>query len=350
MWAWGDDARWRAHEAHLGDGDDVHRALLGTLPAAAPADVDPRAPAAAGSHRAAVLDVVRAWLVPAAGAPAGDSVLARWTTAQAELRAACARIRAFADDADGRAAAAALAARFLHVGAPRPELQAALGLPLADGTTLAAGAAASRRAHAIDPTFFAASPAVCATLPMPTQRTGPLEDLASLPDRARLAELAGGDDPFAVALRARFPSRCARALVEALANGPLDAAASQALRELADAFVLREAAAVLGPRGRVRELLSAWRGDLPMPPLEALARGDVDDRRTLAAALRSRRDASCLPVLATLLDDDALEVRTLAGNALAQLLPERVPYDPAGPRAAHHEAAQRVRALHNRTP
>jgi hypothetical protein len=349
-----DDARWRAHEARLGDGD-IARALLGTLRARPPANVAARDPAAPGGHRAAVLDVVRAWLEPAPPPPPPPpegSVLERWRALAAELRAAAARVRECRDDAAGRAAAAAIAARFLHVGAPAPELQAALGLPIEDGVTLVAPAVAARRAHALAPEFFAASPpAVCASLPLPKERTSPLEDVAVLPDRARLAELAAGGDPFAVALRARFPSRCARALVEALAAGPLPPEAAQALRELADPFVLGAAAAVLAPRGRLVELLALWRGDLPAPvALAQLAAGRDDDRRSLAAALRARSEPSCLCVLATLLDDELLEVRTLAGEALAQLLPARVAYDPAAPRSTHREAAERVRALHNRTP
>lgn len=347
---WGSAARWLAHEAHLGSTADLQRALLGTLPAAPPAG----AVAATGVGRAAALAVLHAWLQPnpepaaVGGAP---GLLARWTAVQAELRAAAAKLRALPDDATGRAAAQALAARFLHLGAPRPELQAALGLPTADGVTLCAPAAASRRALALDPTFFRTPPAVCATLPMPVAEAGELEDLAWLPAPARLVEVASGDEPLAVALRARFPSRCARAFVAALAEAPLPPAASQALRELADPFVLREAAMVLVPRGRVRELLGLWRGDLAMPAeLELLVRSGHEDRRALAAALRSRRDATCHAVLADLLEAPERDVRQLAAQALEQLLPARIPYDPDGPQSARHEAAQRLRSLHNRHP
>jgi hypothetical protein len=230
-------------------------------------------------------------------------------------------------------------------------LQAALGLPTPDGVTLRAPVLASRCAVAIDPTFFANTPAVCASLPVPRSLVSALEDFADLPPAPRLAALASGDEPLAVALRARFPSRCARALVAELAAAPLAPAPSQALRELADAFVLREAEAVLAPHDRVRELFAYWRGDLPIPAaLAALARGGPDDRRMLAKALRSRREPSCRSALADLLEAPELEVRQLAAEGLRSQLADRIPYDPDGPQSARHEAAERLRSLHNRAP
>jgi hypothetical protein len=348
---WPAAARWLAHRAHLGDAADLQRTMLGTLvmPATVP---QPAAPRSEGAGRAGALEVLRAWLVPAAEVASSPSgVLRRWQALQAELRAAGAQLRQLTDTAADRAKAQVLAARFLPVGARSPELQAALGLAATDGTTLLAPAAASRRALAIEPTFFRTLPAVFAALPLPRQATGELEDVSVLPPAPRLAVVAAGDDPLAIAMRARFPSHCAEALVAALAAGPLPPPAAQALRELADPFVLREAAAVLAGAQREPELLGLWRADLPMPTaVAALAARSADDQRTLAAALRGRRDPSCHPVLADLLQADAVEVRQLAAEALATAVGALVPYDPNWPQSARREAAERLRSLHNRAP
>jgi len=344
--AWSDDARWLAHRAHLGSVADFQRALLGTLATSAPAAADGGDDA--GTGRAGALDVVRRWLVPAVPVASPEpSLLQRWQAVQAELRAAALALARLPDDATGRHAAQALAARFLHLGAPRAELQAALGLAAVDGTTLRSPASAARAAHALDPTVFTAGIAVLGTLPVPRQSTGPLEDLARLPAVDRLAVVSAGDDPFAIALRARYPSACARAFVAALARQPLPPAACQALRELADVFVLREAAAVLAPAGRLRELLGLWRGDLPMPEaLHDLVRQGADERRLLAAALRGRRDPAAYGALADLLLAPEAAVRALAAEAL----PPQVPYDPDWPQSDRAAAAERLRALHNRAP
>ncbi len=343
---WSDDARWLAHRAHLGSVADFQRALLGTLVSSAPEAAD--AGDEAGTGRAGALDVVRRWLVPAVPvASAEPSLLQRWQAVQAELRAATQALARLPDDAAGRHDAQALAARFLHLGAPRAELQAALGLAAADGTTLRSPASAARAAHALDPTVFAAGIAVLGSLPVPKQSRGPLEDLARLPADERLAVVAAGDDPFAIALRVRHASACARALVAALARQPLPPAAAQALRELSDVFVLREAAAVLAPGGRLRELLGLWRGDLPMPDaLHDLVRQGADERRLLAAALRGRRDPAAYGALADLLLAPEVEVRALAAEAL----PPQIPYDPNWPQSDREAAAERLRALHNRAP
>lgn len=347
--AWPDEARWLAHEAHLGGDADLGAALLGVLdPAAAALQPEP------GVGRPAALAVVRAWVRPApAPAPSVPraSVLAHWSALQAELRAADALVRDQADDAAGRLVAQAAAARFLPVGAPVASLQATLGLPGADGVPLVPPQLASRRAQAIDPTLFLELPPVLATLPRPTAAASALEDLAALPAGARLAERCSGDTPDAVALRARFRSRCARALVAQLAKEPLAAPAAAALRELADAFVLQEAARALQPRAAVRELLGFWRVDLPMPAaLAALVRGSADDRQALAAALRGRRDPGAMAALADLLVAAEPVVRGLAAEALWAAVGDRVPYDPQWPHSARDEAAQRLRALHNRAP
>ncbi len=345
--AWSDDARWTAHAAHVGGLGDLGEALLGTLVAA-----EPPPPEGQAAGRAAALGVLRAWLrkAPAPAAP-GEGVLARWTALRAEVRAASARVRELADSDAARALAQADAARFLPVGAPSAELQAALGLPAADGTTLLAPGLASRRAHALDPTFFRQVPPVCAALPRPAHDAGALEDLCALPPGPRLAASCTGDDPLAVALRVRFPSRCARALVERLAAEPLGPPAMSALRELADPFVLATAAHVLAVRGSLRELLGLWRHDLVMPPpVAGLLAGDVEDRRALAAALRGRREPSCHPVLAALLEGDDIATLRLAGEALWHSVGERVPFDAGWPLSRRREAAERLRTLHNRAP
>ena len=84
--------------------------------------------------------------------------------------------------------------------------------------------------------------------------------------------------------------------------------------------------------------------------IEQMASGSADDRRTLAAALRGRRDPSCFGALANLLEADEVEVRELAAVALVYACGDRVPYDPNWLQSARHEAAQRLRSLHNRAP
>jgi hypothetical protein len=346
---WPAPARWLAHRAHVGSVADLQLATLGTFAG------DKQVPAPADEHacgRAAVVAVLHAWLQPGPEAAAAtDSVLRRWSALQAELHAANAKIRACAADAGGRDVALQQVARFLHLGAPTPELQAARGLAGADGITLATPATAARAAFALSPTFFLELPAVCRDLPRPRSLAGDLEDLARLPTAARLGELCREATPLAVALRARFPSACARALVEALVAAPLDDESARALRELADPFVLAEASRVLAPARRERELLAIWRGDLPVPPsLVRLTTGALDDRVVLAKALRGRRDPSIAPVLAVLLEDDVAEVRRHAAEALLHAFGDRVAYDPDWPQSQRHEAAERLRSLHNRTP
>jgi hypothetical protein len=188
-------------------------------------------------------------------------------------------------------------------------------------------------------------------LPRPLADPGALEDFAFLPDGPRLAALCSENSPLATALRVRFGSRCARALVGELARAPLPAAGLQALRQLADTFVLREAGQALRGRGAVRELLSLWRADLPMPAaLEELLRGSPADRAGFAAALGGRLDRRSVAALAGLLAAPEAEVRVAAGEALRASFGELVPYDPDAPPSALNAAADRVRSLHNRTP
>jgi hypothetical protein len=346
---WSAAARWLAHSAHLGDAADVERALLGTLRR----PDQPVASTAAGNGRAAVLPVLHAWLAPTGcEAAAGErSVLMSWSAQQAELRRQVAAIRGLDDSAAGRAQAQAIALRFLPRGAGHAVLQAALGLPGLDGEPVLSPAIASRRAFALDPTFFEALPAVCGGLPTVQQTRGDLEDLAQLPLPTRLAALCCEDSPFAVALRARFPSPCARALVAQLAIGPLLPAAAGALRELADPFVLREAARAVEGRSGERELLGLWRHDLPAPDLLlALLQRTPADRLALAAAMRGRRGADCRLLLAGLLEAEELAVRSIAGELLRDTMDAAVPYDPQWSQSARHEAAERLRSLHNRAP
>lgn len=355
--SWSDDARWLLHRAHCGDLDDLQRAMLGTLRERPTDEGLPRSDAADTAAlprgRSAVLAVLHRWLAPAdePRPSAGGSTLRRWQSRMADLCRTEAALRALGPDVGSRAEAQRLAAPFLPVGAPSALLQAALGVAGADGTTLASPVAASCRAQALDPTFFQATPLFARDLPVARDVAGPLEDLAAIPPTERLQQACVGDGPKAIALRVRFPSACARALVEALATRPLSPDAALALRELADPFVLAEAGRVLLPAGRDLELLALWRLDLPLPAaLSGLAARGPEARRALAAALRGRRDESCLPLLAELLVADELEVRRLSGEALQLVLGERVPYDPEAPESERRRAAERLRSLHNRAP
>jgi hypothetical protein len=341
--------RWTFHEAHVGNRADVERAFVGALDPAAVRRLAEPEPGARG--RRAVIEVLAgAIATPPAPVPAAeDSVSLRWALLRSEVAAAAQRIERLGDDAAARSEAQRIAASLLAVGAPAAPLQAALGLEDQDGVRLCDPALATRRAHAIDPTFVLERPRVLAAMPLPRHDRGALEDLHVLPEPSRLVRLASGEDPLARALRIRFPSACASAFVLLLEHGPLDAAAAQALRELADPFVLGEAARVLLPHDRARELLAFWRLGLPMPAgLGDALMATPEDRRLLAAALFGRRDAGSLDAVAALLVADDLEVRHLAAAALRQAVGDLVPYDPEGPLSSWRDAAQRLRSLHNR--
>ena len=345
--AWSDAARWALHRAHLGGPHDVVRALRGVLPVRAPLRVD-----------GAWVD----WLAPAESAPATDaapeaparerSLLLRWRERRERARLSFEQVQALADTPADRGRAAELAARMLPVGAPSAWMAAALGLADASGVALREPALASRIAFAIDPTFFRSPPPVFASLPRPVQTRGDLEDLMRVEPGERLAVRCCGDTPLAAALRARFPSRCARALLGRLARGPLDTEQALALRSLADPFVLAEAARVLLPAGRWRELLPLWRLDVPAPTaLATIAHaGDRDDCVTLCAALAGRSDAAACALVADFLVADDRELVRLAAVCLRQVCGESVPFDPAWPRSRRLVAASRLRALHNRKP
>ena len=352
-----DDVRWLAYRAHLGGLADLRRALLGTVHrgAAVSARSEVDAPPHDGvTGRRTALAVLHELLEPDPHTIVADptSVLLRWIGQRADLRLAATELAGLGDDAESRPRANAIAARFLPIGAPCACLQAALALPAADGLPLVDPALAARRAHAIDPTFWTVRPPVLTSIRRVSAVRGELEDLATLPPRARLAELCAGDEPFAVALRARFPSACARALVAALAERPLAPAATEALRQLADPFVLGEAARVLRRPDALVELLALWRRDLPLPTaLADLSQcGDVGQRVRFADALAGRADAGALAALAACLVAPAREVRQAAARALRSTVGDRIAYDPDGPASVWNEAADRVRSLHNRTP
>ncbi|MCK5943879.1 MAG: hypothetical protein KAI24_17980, partial [Planctomycetes bacterium] len=321
---------------------DLEQAFLGSL----------RAVAAAPPERSARRVLLRQVEAATASPRAAEGLLSWWTRQRSELQRARARILTLADDPEGRAEAASIAARFLAIGAPRAFLQAALGLAGADGVTLRDPRLASRCAHALDPTFFPTPPAVFASLEHPTQTLGDLEDEFEVQVSARLARRCSGEKPLAVGLRARFPSHCARSLVQELAAGPLPADLALALRELADPFVIDAIARVLLPAGRWRELLTYWRSDLPLPAgLRDTVRAlGSDGKQRVLLALRSHLHPSCHQLLADLMVEDEPELRQLAAEALRAAVGERVPFDAKWPRSRRLDAASRLRDLHNRRP
>ncbi|MFN3244882.1 MAG: hypothetical protein ACE37K_25500 [Planctomycetota bacterium] len=339
---WSDDARWALHRAHLDGPADLRAAFVGTLCERPDGDAGRDS---AGQLLARSLDV-------ATEPPRPEGLLAFWQRMHSEMLRAKGRLLVLADDPRGRGEAASIAAQFVPIGAPRPWLQAALGLQGRDGVALRDPRLQSRCAHALDPTFFGSPPAVFGTLERPVQELGDLEDEHRVQVSERLAQRCSGENPLAVALRARFPSRCARSLVAALARGPLPTDQALALRELADPFVIDEAARLLLPAGRWPELLTYWRADLPLPTglREAAGAVDRDGRKRLAIALRTHLDPSCHQLLADLLLDDDLDVRTLAAAALHGAVGERVPFDAKWPRSRREDAASRLRDLHNRRP
>ncbi|MFT4515712.1 MAG: hypothetical protein ACI89X_002170 [Planctomycetota bacterium] len=344
---WCNEARWAMHEAHLLGPEDLEVAFLGVLTQRTGA-----APSRGTDH-----DVARQlmrWLTIPESVPPGSqlSLLRRWQGRYDAMARAKGRLLTLSNDAAGRGQAQSIAAQFLPMGAPAPWLQAALGLAGVDDVALRDPGLSSRCAYAMDPTFFVTPAAVYASLPLPMQKRGDLEDLFRLDDGPALVRRCVGPSPQAVALRARFPSRCARSLVTQLADAPLADEAAMALRELCDPFVLREIASLVVPAGRWHELLTFWRADLPLPAvLQQVAKsGALADRRVLASALRGRRDPSCYPAIAEFLLADDLELRRRAGEALRMAVGVRVPFDAHWPRSRRLDAATRLRGLHNRKP
>jgi hypothetical protein len=344
---WCREARWAMHDAHLIGPEDLEVAFFGTL--------KHRADAVAGRGAGrGVARLLMSWLAIPESVPAATevSLLRRWQVRFDDMTRAKGRLITLSNDAAGRAKAQSIAARFLPMGAPAPWLQAALGLAGEDEVALCDPSLASRCAYAMDPTFFATPAAVYASLPLPMQKRGDLEDLFRLEDGPALARRCVGVSPQAVALRARFPSRCARSLVGQMADAPLEDDAAMALRELVDPFVLREIASVVVAPGRWRELLTFWRADLPLPTaLKQVAKtGTLADRRLLASALRGRRDPSCYPAIAEFMVADDLELRRRAGVALRMAAGELIAFDAHWPRSRRLDAATRLRDLHNRKP
>lgn len=342
--------RWAYHEAHLGDPSELNRALLGTVRV----ELAPSASAAQG-----VVELLLKALASTASTNADSpqhtpKLLAYWQGQQAAIRTAENRIRTLANDAASRDQAQTIASRFLPMGAPSALLQAALGVSGGgDGeVTLRAPGLASRCAYALDPTFFAACPPALFDLPRPNQARGDLEGVFRVEPNLRLVDRCLGNTPQAVALRARFPSRCARALCVALKQGPLVADQSLALRELSDPFVLAEAARVLLPANRLQELLTYWRADLPMPrALQALAQsGTPSQLKLLVQGLRGHTDTDSCDTIAYFLVSDDPELCASAGTALRLAVGDRIPFDPQWPRSRRLDAASRLRALHNRKP
>lgn len=347
---WPTTARWLAHEAHLGEFADLSAALVGRVApwladrARGIDDVPPRREGAAREAAAAAL--AECLVLADRLADAEPTHFAWWRRTDAELRLAVAKLRDL--DAARAAQAIGIASPWLPLGAPRAELQAALGLPGGDGEPLADPASAALRAHAIDPTCRERLPAPFAKLPLVKQAVGDLEDLAELPAPERLAVIAVGRSPRAVALRARFGSAVARGLVALLAERPLQGDEFEALRELADPFVLRELLAVLAPRDRLAEAVGYWRGDVPLPrELRAMA---AREPLPLVSVLARRTDAASRDVLAEILVDGAPEVRRAVAAALAAGPYAWLDYRPDGPPEARKDAAARLRAWHDRGP
>ncbi|MFK7739680.1 MAG: hypothetical protein AB8H80_05095 [Planctomycetota bacterium] len=397
------EARWALYRAHLGGLADLRRARVGRLGLAAgtaPAGVvggglskgglASGPDANDGASLPDVAAVLGRWLqleappLPAAVSahePAG-STLAHWRSRRAALRRAHARLSVLADDAESRHRAHRLAREMLPFGAPGPLLQAALGLPDEDGVTLLDPQQAVRCAYAIDPTStgtFGADtfradkgtqpsgglPPVFRPLPRPTEARGDLEDLHRVASDVRLVRRCVGAQPLAVALRARFGGRCARALIAQLAIRALRDDEQLALRELADPFVLAEAARVLAEataggsstgQQRELELLPIWRRDLPAPSTLVaslrglLQAGSVDQREAVVRALWGRMDPSCYGLIAELLLDEEPALRRSAGQILKLSVGDRVEYEANWPRSRRVDAATQLRALHNRRP
>lgn len=369
--SWSDAARWLAHRAHLGGPADLWRACLGAVrvakAAAGPTVEGAAATAAAGAVapsddpeacRSGNLGMLADWLAPlersALDVPGrrGRSLFAHWQGWQTELQLATRRLRGLAGPMAATAAQAE-AVRFLPLGAPLAGLQAALGLPDPSGLHLVDPAIASRRAHAIDPTFFDRLAPVFAGLPVPVAAAGALEDLAVLPEPAELARWCSGDDDRAVALRARFRSACAAALVAALARTPLAAAAAAALRELVDPFVIERIAAACAARGAPCEVLGYWRHDLALPAaIAALWHAGVEAQCRLVAAAVGRRDPGSVALVAQgmLADDPAVRQATAVAFGFCPEAEAAVGYDPTAPIGLRMAAADRWRSLHNRRP
>lgn len=377
-------ARWRLHQAGIGDLDDLRDAQLVRLQRGrcAPTDLDVegvRLDDASGGRPAVVAALERAlerevsglartrldaWSGDAAREQAAlralqtlvaerpESVLLRREWLAVGVRNAD-RVIAAAESGKPESvqAARALAVRFFHVGSPSPSLQAALALPDAKGEAVRDRRAAGRAALALDAGFADAAPAVLRSVLAGQQAHTPLADLGRLPAAERLVELAVGDGPFAIALRQRFGSRCAEALVGALARAELALPAQSALRELADPFVLARALDALRGRDADLELVRAWRSDLPTcAAIRSVFELSATARQAVLVAAGGRLDAGSLELVAKGLDDEQELVRSAAATALFRSLGDRIVYDPAWPAERRRAAARELLELAQRNP
>jgi spermidine synthase len=147
-------------------------------------------------------------------------------------------------------------------------LQAALAMTGGPGDApLLEPEAAAARAVAIAPFFFENPPDFLAWLPVPEVPRSPLEAIGILPEGPELARLARADDPLAVALRAAYRVRVARAFLGVLAERPLDAQEARAFAPLLDPALLQQSVEVVEERGGslADEIAPLWRKDLPAP-------------------------------------------------------------------------------------
>lgn len=246
---------------------------------------------------------------------------------------------------------AALAMRFAHLGSPAAALQAALSLPDQHGERVRDVARAAEMALAIDPCFAESAPPVLVGIFEGVARFSPLFDLHRLPRPLVLAERCVGDNSFAVALRCRFRSACAHALVALWAAAPLPAAQLAVMRELADPFVLTQAATLLALRNARAEVLLAFPIDQEVPQgIAELVHGTSLERSQLMEALAYHTGPRAFDLLAQGLEDEVRSVRVSAGRALNRVAAGKVPYDPDWQESARQDAAARLRRLHNRTP
>ncbi len=372
-------ARWHLHSAGLGSVGDLRSALLAELapPLVAPSEATPlpAVRSASGSpnatldaNAAALASVVRSKLdatgrarLQALTADIGAWALAEPVLAKAlrerplsvllrrEVLAIAVRIAersiAAADPANPAqvADASVLAARFFHLGSPSPILQAALALPDRKDQRVRERRNAGRAALALDAGFAADAPPLLRPVLAGLQAHSPLADWTELPPAERLAELAVGDGPLAIALRHRFRSRSAAALVAQWGASASPPAALAALRELADPFVIEAAAVALRGRGAEAELLRIWRADLPATAsILAFADGPAAQRQALQVALGGRTDRASLMLLGRGLVDEDRAVRTAAGAALFRSIGERIVYDPEWPVDRLRDAAAQL--------
>ena len=381
--------RWRMHAAGVGSSVDWRLASLGPLPQGAVALHDEELLASTSAEAASLAANIAANLAVlrraygtalASGSVASarldllahdpavrgaamrrlepevllqpDSVLLRaelWrsrlTKVEADL-AAC-----DPTDAKAVAALASLVVRFAHIGCPSPALQAALALPDARGERVREPHRAAELALALDPGYAQNAPPLLAPIVAEAAPFSPLLDLHRLPRGAALAARCEGDDALAVALRCRFPSACAEALIAAWAEGPLPAGCLAVLRELADPFVLSMAAEALAGRGARAEVLRAWPVDLPVPGgVAELAQGSAPERSQLMEALAYHQDPRAIDLLAAGLRDAERPVRAAAGAALARVAQGKIAFDPDWSQSTRQDAAAKLRALHNRAP